>query len=713
MENIEQRDGIATAGAREDVRDDAHEPVHDQSREDGRRATVGETSAAAVEAAHDYSRGEASRGFLAAVFSARTAYLFVGALVVGAAFGYLQFSTPAICCGDLDGYYHIRWSQLLLDGLRHGHFPPQFTWLPLTTLNARDYVDHHFLFHLLQSPFTQFGNEILGAKISAWLFASLAVFSCYWLMVRNRVAFPLLWLAALLGSSAPFLFRMNMTKAMSFSIVLLVVGINLLFRRKYIWLLPLAFVFTLAYDIFVLLGVAAVVWACVVAWGERRFEWRPVVWVGIGVALGLVINPYFPHNIRLLYEHVVMKIGVTDEGRPSVGNEWYPYDSWVFLGNCVVAFLSMFVGYVTFRWEDRPRAMRPLFFLVLSTLLLVANAKWRRFAEYFPPFAVLFAAFSIDALWTGARTLYGRLPEPVMDDLRPFLDSDTRDEERARERRWRRAEVEAAIISLVLGGLIFAFVELAPQIRADAVADVRLKRAVAEGVFLLLAIAYPLLRGLARGALTVAFLSLFVAATFTVWIEGRTEIKDSAPPEEYRAGIEWIRQNVPPGEIVFNTDWDDFPKLFFYDPTHAYVSGLDPTYLYDYDHDLSKLYESITLGKEKDPGPLIRDRFHARYVFTDNDEGHDAFYNAALDSGWFEVAFEDKDDKCNCTVLRIRDKKGEPPPDSDKDSGDGDDDSDEPDNDNSARKHAPAPGDQLAKRSNARRRDERGEAHGE
>ncbi len=704
MESIEQREPVASAGAHDDLRNDTRE----RARGDDRRTKA--------EAADGYARAESRRGLVAALLSARTAYLFVGALVVGAAFGYLQFSTPAICCGDLDGYYHIRWSQLLLDGLRHGHFPPQFTWLPLTTLNPRDYVDHHFLFHLLQSPFTQFGNEILGAKISAWLFASLAVFSCYWLLVRNRVAFPLLWLVALLGSGAPFLFRMNMTKAMSFSIVLLVVGINLLFRRKYVWLLPLAFVFTLAYDIFVLLGVAAVIWACVVAWAERRFEWRPVVWVGVGVALGLVINPYFPHDIRLFYEHVVMKIGVTDEGRPSVGNEWYPYDSWVFLGNCAVAFLSMLVGYVTFRWEDRRAAMRPLFFLALSTLLLVANAKWRRFAEYFPPFAVLFAAFSVSALWSGERTIYGRLPEPVLDDLRPFLDADTRDEERARERRWRRAEVEAAIISLLLGGAIFYLVTLAPQIRADAFADARLKRAVAGGVFLLFAIAYPLLRGLARGALTVALLSLFVAATFTVWIEGRTEIKDSAPPEEYRAGIEWIRRNVPPGEIVFNTDWDDFPKLFFYDPTHAYVSGLDPTYLYDRDHDLSKLYENITLGKEKDPGPLIRDRFHARYVFTDNDEAHDAFYNAAMDSGWFEVAFEDKDEKCNCTVLRIRDRKGEPPPDSkdsDKDSGDGDD-NDEPDNnDNSALKRLPARVYQLAKRSNARRRDERGEARGE
>ncbi|MCA1817337.1 MAG: hypothetical protein LC746_13270, partial [Acidobacteria bacterium] len=484
---------------------------------------------------------------------------------------------------------------------------------------------------------------------------------------------------------------------------------------------------------FVLLGVSAAIWTCVVAWSERRLEWRPVAYVGVGIIAGLVVNPYFPHDIRLLYEHAVMKIGVSDENRPSVGNEWYPYDSWVFVQNCAVAFLAMLVGYVTTDLQDRRRSARALFFLALSTLLLVANAKWRRYAEFFPPFAVLFAAFSVEALLARRTRVYGELPDEVLEELRPYLDSDPRaEEDDSRERRWRRWEAEAALVALVFGGLIFLFVEFSP--RAAAPGDSLLRRlvaqllvvgrlgdrhkmAVAAAAFLVFAVAYPLTRGLARGALTVLFVLLFVNAAFTVWIEGRTEIRDSAPPEEYRAGIEWIRANVPAGETIFNTDWDDFPKLFFYDPSHAYVSGLDPTYLYDADHDLSKLYENITLGKVKDPGPLIRERFHARYVFTDNDQGHDDFYNNALDSGWFEVAYEDKDGACNCTVLRIRDRKGEPPPDSNKD--DDKDDSDEPDddgngnNDNSAHVTRARPRWQIARSSSTAGRLEGGKASGE
>lgn len=625
METTEGR-GIAGRPADGDeAREASGETTREASGETGREAVAREAEPRPAVVAgddddkQDGPRAEGRRGFVAGVWSARTGYLVAGALSIGLLYGWLQFSTDSICCGDFDGYYHTRWSQLLWQGARAGAFPPEFKWLPLTTLNARDYVDHHFVFHAMQAPFVSLGEtgagrwvaarlgvapDALGPKLSAWLFACLAVFACFWLVVRHRLRYPLVWLVALSGCSAPFLFRMNMTKAMSVSVVLLIVGINLLLRRKYVWLLPLAFLFTLTYDMFVLLGGASLIWAAVILWSERRFEWRPVLWVCIGIALGLVINPYFPQNVTLLYQHAVMKLGVADAARPRVGNEWYPYESWDFLRNCAVAFAAMLAGYVAFNAHDRRRAQAPLFFLVLSTVLLVANAKWRRYAEFWPPFAVLFAAFAVDAALRASRSSYSRLPADVMDELRHFFDANsTRGDD---------------------GGEAGRFVGAA-----------------------------------------VAGVALCVPLAFNVIAE-RREIADSAPHADYRAGAEWVRANVPAGETVFNTDWDDFPRLFYYDPAHAYVSGLDPTYLYDRDPALSKLYEEITLGRERDPGPLIRERFGARYVFTDNETIHDAFYDVAIDSGWFEVAYEDD----TCTVLRIRDQKGEPPPDDEPAGGD-------------------------------------------
>ena len=94
-------------------------------------------------------------------------------LVCAGLFAWLQWGTQDVCCGDFDGYYHIKWSRLLWEGLRAGHLP-QFKWLPLTSLNSDHYADQHFLFHLLLIPFTWFGDLTAGAKISAVLFAGLA-----------------------------------------------------------------------------------------------------------------------------------------------------------------------------------------------------------------------------------------------------------------------------------------------------------------------------------------------------------------------------------------------------------------------------------------------------------------------------------------------------------------------------------------------------------
>ena len=523
----------------------------------------------------------------------RLIQFILGAIVIGFVFWLLQFSTFAICCGDFDGYYHIKWTRVLWESIKSKTFPPEFPWLPLTTLNSRDYVDHHLLFHIIQIPFAAMSDPRLGAKIASALFGGLAVLSCYWLLIRYRVRYALVWLIALLACSSSFLFRMNMAKAPPLAIVFLIIAIHQFFKRKYWPLLPLALVFTWTYDLFVLLVMAVVFWVVTIAITEKRFEWRPLVFVLLGCAAGLVINPYFPHNLQLLAEHVRIKVTPSDFDT-TVGSEWYPYKTWEFLGISAVACIAMLVGYIAFEPSERRRGHYSIFFLLLSTALMIMTARWKRIAEYWPPFAVLFAAFSLKPWLEGFRPYLTRLPSEVLEELKPFLDREI------------------------------------PRPLPERDKDLR-----------------DVLRWIAVGMVTLA-LSVFLV--FTVWATYK-DIKKSEPHHLYRAGAEWMRANVPPGQIVFNTDWDDFPRLFYYDPTHYYVSGLDPSYLYDKDPSLSRLYDRITLGQEENPGPLIRERFGARYVFSDNT--HHDFFDHAISSGWFDIVYEDK----QCIIMYIRDEK--------------------------------------------------------
>jgi hypothetical protein len=350
---------------------------------------------------------------------------------------------------------------------------------------------------------------------------------------------------------------------------------------------------------FVLLILAVCLWTIVIAWAEHRLELRPLLWVLSGTVAGLLLNPYFPHNLQLLYEHLKIKL-TASEFTTKVGQEWYPYDSWEFLGNSVVACVAMVVGYIAFDITERKRSHYPLFFLLFATALMIMTARWKRIAEYWPPFAVLFSAFAIQPWLEGMRSIFTRLPTQVLEELQPFLDLQTslEPEEEGNDLKDLVQTISLALIAVLLG------------------------------------------------------LALFFNLSATV-----RDIADSKPHDYYKRGSEWMRSNVSSPQTIFNTDWDDFPRLFYYDSSHNYVTGLDPTYLYDKNPTLSHLYERITLGDEEDPGPLIRDRFGARFVFTDN--GHDKFYNTAVESGWFDVVYEDGD----CTILQIRDAKGAPPPD--------------------------------------------------
>ena len=522
----------------------------------------------------------------------RILQFLAGVVAIGIIFYLLQFSTTAICCGDFDGYYHVQWARELWVSMKSKAFPPAFPWLPLTTLNPKDYVDHHLLFHIFQIPFVAFSDPRLGAKIASAVFGGLALLSCYWLLLRHRVRYPLVWLIALLACSAPFLFRMNMAKAPPLAIFYLIIAIHLFFQRKYLrnyWpLLPLALIFTWTYDLFVLLVMATVFWVITIAITELRFEWRPLVFVLVGCAAGMVLNPYFPHNLQLLIEHMQIKLTMEDFDT-KVGSEWYPYDSWEFLKNTAVACIAMLAGYITFEPSERKRAHYPIFFMLFSTALMIMTARWKRIAEYWPPFAVLFAAFSLQPWLQGLRPYPRRLPPDVLEELQPFFD---------REDKTKTASFE-------------------------------------------------LLR---HGAVAVVALVLCVFLYFNLTATEK-EIAQSEPHDHYRAGAQWLKANVAPGQIIFNTDWDDFPRLFYYDPSHHYVSGLDPGYLFDKDPDLSRLYDRITLGQEQDPGPLIRDRFGARYVFSDN--LHHDFFDQARASGWFDIVYEDTE----CTIMYIRDEK--------------------------------------------------------
>jgi len=459
----------------------------------------------------------------------------------------IQFATPDM--PDNDGFYHIKLAWLM----RTESLKPDFPWLPLSILNEDEFYDHHFLFHVALIPFT-FGDLRLGAKWAAVTFSAFAFLSIWYLFHRQKIPFSWLWAIGLLGISDAFLYRMSITRAQSLSLAVLVLGLVWILEGRYKFLATLSFLYVWMYDAFPLILAIAALHFLSVLLLEHRFELRPLLWAGIGIGLGLIINPYFPDNLIFTWHHLLPKL--QDATSVSVGNEWYPYDTAQLLKNSLPALAAFASGILALGLSGRKMDLRTAASFLLTLLFAVMLFKARRFVEYFPPFALIFSAFAWAPLLGGERA-------PVELGLKP------------------------------LTGL--------------------------------------------RESFPVLLLALMVSAGIVKTLpSAQKSIIDSKPYHLYEGASNWLADNTPAGERVFQTDWDDFQRLFFYNTHNTYLAGLDPTYLQLYDRDLYDIWVDITRGRVEQPSRLILEQFAARYIHTDLKHGN-FLRQAENDPGLVEV----------------------------------------------------------------------------
>lgn len=118
----------------------------------------------------------------------------------------------------------------------------------------------------------------------------------------------------------------------------------------------------------------------------------------------------------------------------------------------------------------------------------------------------------------------------------------------------------------------------------------------------------------------------------------------------YMAGAaRWLELNTTSGELVFQTDWDDFPYLFHHNTHNRYLIGLDPTYLQIANPIMWNQWIAITQGTVKNPSTLIKDLFDARLVVSDTH--HQNFAVQADSDPNMRLVYRDK----NSLIWRIVD----------------------------------------------------------
>ena len=466
----------------------------------------------------------------------------------------LQFCTNALIGND--GYFHIKYSYLM----SHGHgLIRKLPWLHYTI--HRDYYrDHHFLQHLLYLPFT-FGELRLGGKVAAWFYGVLAMAVFYCVCARKGK-----WLAAiltliLLGASTRFLTRLIMPRVPSMFMLMLLLATHAIITRRSRWLAGIMFAFVWLYDGFALVIVVMLCFFIAELITERRCNWRMLVWGFGGIAAGIIINPYFPHNIGS-YLFNLQRTATSAQLIERTGWEWKPFDAWFLLTTTKGIWIVLGIGILLAVLSRKPS--RECIALLLATIFATVLAmKARRYQDTWPPLVLLFMAYTWAGFWDEQKEKHPRAGP-----------------------RWQT-------ITTVLLASVIAFTPFVLRAQLE-------------------------------------------------------KTRDEKPFEYYQGAAEYIRRTAPPATIVFNTDWDDFPFLFFFNSESYYILGLDQLYMIHYDKEMFELWRSISKGEVADPSGAIYENFNSTYAVVEKKSRKAFMLRAALDKNMRRV-YNDK----YCAVYRI------------------------------------------------------------
>jgi len=144
---------------------------------------------------------------------------------------------------------------------------------------------------------------------------------------------------------------------------------------------------------------------------------------------------------------------------------------------------------------------------------------------------------------------------------------------------------------------------------------------------------------LTRLAPVILSIILMVGMLLT-YQDAQASLRRSKPYTLYAGASRWLENRTQPGERIFQTDWDDFPRLFFYNASNTYLIGLDPTYMQLYNAALYDQWVEITQGKVENPSQAIWADFGARYVVSDLN--HSAFMRRASQDPSMREVYRDE-----------------------------------------------------------------------
>lgn len=282
-----------------------------------------------------------------------------------------------------DSFYHVGLAKYMI---QNGLVIHQFPFFSFTFLKD-NFVDWHFLFHILLIPFIKIFGETNGPKILGDLLVA-GTFGMVFLILREQ-KLKLAWfyaIALFFLMPSGFYYRMVFIRAPVVSVFLLVLSIYLFLKNKPLLIGFITYLSMLFYYGSFVVLIPFLAYFIVQIFRGEKLNYQLIIWPLIGFLLGIIINPYFPQNIHLL--KIQLSAGLHND-RWYAGQEWLQPGAWSWFYGSIMTALLFFGGIVLSYLKAIKLLPKIIAIFILSLVILVMQWKSIRFIEYWPVLAGL------------------------------------------------------------------------------------------------------------------------------------------------------------------------------------------------------------------------------------------------------------------------------------------------------------------------------------
>lgn len=509
------------------------------------------------------------------------------------AFLLFYFIQSSLTFPDPDSFYHVKMALLM----RERGFIRDFPWLEFTILKDY-YTDHHLLYHIFLIPFVSFFPPLLGTKFATILFSSLAIVSFYWLLKKFEVRGAWFYVFVLM-TSASFIFRLNLVKAQALALIFYFIGFALIDQRKYLFLAFFSFLYVWLYGGWPLIILLA---------GVHMFS-------GI-ISQFHVRKKHSGSQLKnvFFYNEIFLDRGASWQ--------WVKREYKVFLyilGGTIggIVLNPYFPKNLFFYWQQIVQIA-----IVNYRGLIGVGSEWYPY-NVFDLMASASVAFIV--FLVGLSFFVLTFPKHSTRSLMLFLLSLIFFILTLRSRR----NVEYLIPTILL---------------FSAVALTIFSKHVDLKIFFKEVLSFLWKqRVLFISALLPMILVPYVMARDVLYV--RNLYKEGQEFDKFEKPSKWLIAHSRPESIVFHSDWDEFPILFYHNTHNRYIVGLDPTFMYNYNPNLYEKFKRVTLGEEVgNLYSIVKNDFRAEYVFISLNR-HEKMDKNLKNNFLFEEVYKDEEVK--------------------------------------------------------------------